>query len=334
MNHEWNRRQIMRLGVMASAAVALPGLAGCSGKGGADAAGSAKWSYLSPGFTMLIARYIQNAKLAEKLGLSLAQPNEYTTVSTYYNDFAAEQYDICIGSWDTFAARYQAGVPLRYLCSISSAKMIMMVTRDPAVKSIEDIRGKTLAAAQSTGTYRMVSAIIRERYKLQLGSDIPVLSVDNPAAAMTIAMAGRASAGLSWEPNVTAAITREPSMRPFLNAADAYREIMGTDLPYFGVAIRKGWAEANPDKVALVRKMFQTAVSDIVTDPDRATGIAGDTGFPPEVISKAVQSGRLALQFASMVDAGEREALVKASAFFARNKVIDKPLDDGFFITQ
>ena len=64
----------------------------------------------------------------------------YTAVSTYYNDFVAGNYDVCIGSWDTFAARYQAGVPIKYLCSITDANMIALLAPRSGVSDVAACR--------------------------------------------------------------------------------------------------------------------------------------------------------------------------------------------------
>ena len=99
----------------------------------AQPATSTRWAYLAPGFTALMAPYIATKNLSEKFGANLASPTEYTTVSTYYNDFTAGNYDVCIGSWDVFAARYQAGVQIRLLCTITTADMIMILTGDKTI---------------------------------------------------------------------------------------------------------------------------------------------------------------------------------------------------------
>src|SRR3954469_23166144 len=80
----------------------------------ARAAGiQASWANLSPGFTILVTEYMAAKKLDERNGLALGKPTNYTSVSTYYQDFVAGSFDICIGTWDTFAARYLAGVPIQ-----------------------------------------------------------------------------------------------------------------------------------------------------------------------------------------------------------------------------
>ena len=293
-----------------------------------------RWAYLKPGFTTLVIQYIRAKSLGQKNGIVLGDPTEYSSVSTYYNDFSAGNYEVCIGSWDVFAARYQAGVPLQLLCGITTADMIFILTGDKTVTKVEDLKGKTLAAAQSTGTFRMVSALIKERYGLELGRDVEIQGVDNPAAAVTLVMADRASGGLSWEPNISAALHRRPDLRTIFNAGQAYREQTQLDLPYFGVAVLRDWAKQNPDLVKGVRQTFADCIAGINKKPQDAVDAAGaGSGFAPEIMTDAIASHRLNFSFASMADAKDRATLMKAGDFMQRNGLLTKPLDAGFFVT-
>ncbi|MEP9349141.1 PhnD/SsuA/transferrin family substrate-binding protein [Xanthobacter sp. KR7-225] len=326
------RRTFLGASFGASLAGGAIGVAGRAAPAFAQAAAPVRWASLAPGFTILVVQYILAQKLAEKHGVPLAAPTQYTAVSTYYNDFAAGNYDVCIGSWDTFAARQQAGVPIEMLCSITTADMIYIVTGDPAVTDVASLKGKTLAAAQSTGTFRMVAALIKELNGIELGKDVTIQGVDNPAAAMTLVMANRAEAGLSWEPNVTAALMRDAKLRPLFNAGESYRKATGLELPYFGVAVRRELAEKNPDLARRVRAMFEDCLARINADPKQAVAVAGqNSGFPQEVLAEAITSRRLRFQFGSMASAEGRATVTKASAFLARNGLLQKPVDDGFF---
>src|SRR5882757_8023014 len=140
----------------------------------AQAAIPVRWASLQPGFTVLPVQYILANALGRANGLSLPDPAPYTAVSTYYNDFVAGNYDVCIGSWDTFAARYQAGVPIRYLCTISDANMIALLAPKSGVSDVANLKGKTIAALQSTGTYRMVRALIKEAFGFDMEKDATI----------------------------------------------------------------------------------------------------------------------------------------------------------------
>lgn len=295
----------------------------------------ARWAYLRPGFTVLIANYMKAKELPKKNGAMMSEPVEYTAVSTYYNDFTAGNMDISIGSWDVFAARYQAGVPLQLLCTITSADMIAIVTGNKSVTKLEDLRGKTLAALQSSGTFRMVTALLQEGHGIQLGKDVIVQGVDNPAAAMTLVMANRSDAGLSWEPNISAALQKRPDLRSVFNMGEAYRAQTQLDMPYFGIAVRRDWAKQNSDQVKRVRQAFADCIDGINEKPDEAVQLAGaGSGFPPEVMADAIRSRRLRFRFGSMALDTERKAVTVASEFMARNKLLTKPVDDAFFASS
>ena len=144
-----------------------------------------RWAALTPGFTVLPVQYVLANKLGGKHGIKLDDPTAYTAVSTYYNDFVAGNYDVCIGSWDTFASRYLAGVPIRYLCTITTAEMIAVLAPKGGITELPQIKGKVFAGLQSTGTYRMFKALVREVYGFDIEKDATVQSVDNPAATVT-----------------------------------------------------------------------------------------------------------------------------------------------------
>lgn len=296
----------------------------------------ARWSYLEPGFTVLLVKYMMSKKFAEETSAWLAAPQQYTTVSTYYNDFAIGNYDICMGSWDVFAQRHQAGVPIKLLCTISTADMISIVTSEKAIKSVTDLRGKTLAAPQSTGTFRIVGALVKESYGLKVGSDIDVLGTDNPASSMTLAMANRADAGLSWEPNVTSGMTRQPDLRVIFNAGQAYRNIAsGSDLPYFAFAVRAEWAQQHPDLVVKLRDVVGRCINEIVDNPEEVLKIVGDSaGFPASILLEAIKSKRLSYRFGSMTSADERQSVIKAGEFMKRNGLLNKSVDQDFFVSS
>jgi len=292
-----------------------------------------RWASLQPGFTVLPVQYILANGLGGKNGLSFPDPAPYTAVSTYYNDFVAGNYDVCIGSWDTFAARYQAGVPIKYLCTITDANMIALLAPKGGVDNVSQLKGKTIAALQSTGTYRMVRALINEAFRFDIEKEATIQNVDNPAASVTLLMADRADAALSWEPNITTGLMKKPDLRVLLKAGDAYRRLSGgLELPYFGVAIRKELADANPGIAAKVSKIFEDCLSGINADTAKAVDLFGSkTGVAPDTLKEAMSSKRLAFNYRPMSDELSRSSILLASEFLARSGLLTKPVDQNFF---
>ena len=291
-----------------------------------------KWASLAPGFTILITEYIVAKGLDKKHGINLGKPTAYTSVTTYYNDFVAGQYDVCIGTWDTFAARYLAGVPIRFTSAISTGNMINIVVPGNGATSLKALEGKTIAAPQSTGTYRLTKAIIKELTGTDLESSMRVQNVDNPAAAVTLVMANRADAALSWEPNISSAITKVPDMRVLYNTGEEYRKRMGLDLPYFGVGVRADALARDPALAGRLDRVFADCVNGILANVDEAVSLVGSqSGIPADVLKLAIGSGRMQLKHLSMSDPKGREAVTTAANFLLKNELLPRPLDDKFF---
>jgi NitT/TauT family transport system substrate-binding protein len=291
-----------------------------------------KWANLSPGFTILISEYMRAKDIAKKHGLNLAKPTTYGSVSTYYNDFVAGNYDVCIGSWDTFAARYIAGVPLQFVCGITTANMINIVAPKDGAASIKQLEGKLLAAPQSTGTYRMTRAVVKELEGMDIETAMKVQNVDNPAASVTLVMANRADAGLSWEPNISSGIKKVPDLRVLYNVGEEYKKKTNLDLPYFGVAVRKEAVARDPSIVGKLNAAFAECLNGITGNVDQAVEIVGErTGIPPEVMALAISSNRLQFKHISMANDEGRETIRAASAFLIRNKMLPQAVDRNFF---
>lgn len=310
---------------LAGATIGIPQLARAQGAG-------LKWASLLPGFTVLITEYIVAKGLDKKHGVNLGLPNAYTSVGTYYNDFVAGQYDVCIGTWDTFAARYLAGVPIRFLCSISTGNMINIIAPGSGPATLKELEGKTLATPQSTGTYRLTRAIIKDLIGTDIESAMKVQNVDNPAAAVTLVMANRADAALSWEPNISSGIKKVPDMRIVFNTGEEYRKKKGLDLPFFGVAIRQEALAKDAGIAGRLDKVFADCVAGIMGNVDDATTlVASKSGIPADVMKLAITSGRMQLKHLSMADETGRKAVKTAADLLGKNGLLPRALDDKFF---
>jgi NitT/TauT family transport system substrate-binding protein len=328
--HDDQRRRFLK-------AAAAQGLALGAGSFGLHSLAQAaesnlKWANLTPGFTILVTEYMLAKGIDRKYGLNLGQPTSYSAVSTYYNDFVAGNFDVCPGSWDTFGARYLSGVPVQLACIISTGVMINIVTPKDGPTSLDQLKGKILAAPQSTGTYRMTRAIIKELHGIDIETDTKVQNVDNPAASVTLVMANRADAALSWEPNISSGLKRVPDMRILYNAGEDYKKKVGLDLPYFGVALKKDLVAKDPTLAKRVDQAFGECIRGITANVQDAVNIAGGkAGIPADVLTTAISSGRLQLKHLSMGDEVGRKSVITCSEFLAKTKAFPRPVDNGFF---
>jgi len=165
------------------------------------------------------------------------------------------------------------------------------------------------------GTAEVVDATLKA-FRFDIEKEATIQNVDNPAASVTLLMADRADAALSWEPNITTGLMKKPDLRVILKAGDVYRRLSGgLELPYFGVAIRKELADANPGIVAKVSKVFEDCLSGINADTAKAVDLFGSkTGVAPDTLKEAMSSKRLAFNYRPMSD--ELSATKKSLIFW------------------
>lgn len=323
-----NRRDVLSAGL--GAALALP--AASRGWAAAEAT-NVRWASLTPGFTVLVTEFVRYHKLDQKNGFTLGTPTSYSSVPTYYSDFDVGNYDVCIGSWDTFAVRYLGGVPCKYICTITTGDMInFMSSKKAGLKSIDDIVGKVVAAPQSTGTYRMARAVLKEFHKIDLETAAKVQNVTNPAASVSLLRAGAVQAALTWEPNVSAGLAEDPDLQVLFNVGESFSKATGSVLPYFGIAARRELLEKDKKIGSRIDGVFRDCIAGILGDVPAAVKIVGErTGFKPAVLTEAINSKRLSFKYMSMNDPEARKTTEKAIDFCVRNKLIASKPDDGFF---
>jgi NitT/TauT family transport system substrate-binding protein len=287
---------------------------------------------LATGVSVIVDAYMQAKRFDLKNDVDLVAVNSYTSIANYYNDFAAGTFDVAIGSWDTFAQMYGRGIPIRLACTAASAELVSIVAAKNGPATIEELRGKTLAAVQASGSYKLSKMVIQDIWGIALEKDVPVENVPNPAQALTMIMADRAAAALSWEPSVSGAIARVPDMMPIFNLGAAYRQHRHGALPYFTYAIQSAVLKGRPDLAARVAKSFTDCIAEIMADPSEAIALAApEMKIAPQALRIGFDSGRLQLKAEPMSNPATRRAVARAADYMHRNGGLADSVDDGFF---
>jgi NitT/TauT family transport system substrate-binding protein len=293
---------------------------------------TATWATATPGFSVVLMDYIRSRKLDEKHGLRMPEPRLYTSITSLVNDFVAGSFELLTGSWDGTLAQYNAGVPVQHLGSFTTAAMIGVVVKGDALSSVSNLRGKTVAAPIQFGPYRMTRALIRELHGFDLEKEATVQNSDSPATSVTLVMAGRADAAFAWEPMISGGMLQERDLKLIFNLGEAYKAHTGQDLQFFNVGLRKSLMDRSPGIAQRLDAMFADCVNGIENEFDQVVEEFGKRSLYPESTLRAARSsGRLYLRYASSSDASAKNGVQEASTFLARNGIVTKPADPGFF---
>ena len=291
------------------------------------------WATFTPGFVPAFMDYVLAKGFDRANGVILEPPMPYSSLTSYYGDFVAGAFDICFGSWDTFAVRSFAGVPMRYLCGINPGDLLNIVTLSDSIRSVEDLRGKTLAAPTSSGTFRLMKSLVHSFHGVDLEKETSIQTVDHPLGGVTLVLADRADAAMTWEPSVAIGVSKNAKLRVLLNIGEAYRKHEGVEMPFLGLAIRQQALDRYPGVATSLFKTFAAAVDGINREPDAAYRVSEKaTGLPASTLIAATQSGRLKYAFAAMSDPASRRAVIRSSEILAAEKDLPKPVTDNFFV--
>lgn len=144
-----------------------------------------------------------------------------------------------------------------------------VVTQQPGIKTIADLRGKQLAAAHGTTNYAMFEWLAKQQ-----GVDPTSFSVINTATPglISYAIANRADAVQLWEPAYSLLIARKPDIRTIdLHIASTWRKAGGGEhIPYLGVAAHLDWIAKHPTLIAPLYRTYQAAAQWAAANPDAA----------------------------------------------------------------
>ena len=298
---------------------------------GADAMPRVTYVALATGFSVILSEYMAAKRFDLKHGVNIDVVNTYVSVSNYYNDFTAGTFEMGIGAWDTWASRYLAGVPLKLVSIVTDYDLVNVVAMKSGPASITDLKGKTLAAILSSGAYRVAKHAFSAFHGIRLETDVKVQNTESPAGAVAMVLGGSADAGVTWEPNVSVGMEREPKLTAIYNVGEDYRKHAGLDLPYFSIALRDEAEKRHPGVAAKIAAAMEDCSRSVMANVDEAVRLSAKKMHVSEAALKmAFSSGRLAFKPLSMQDPAGRATMLKAADYLAKQGVLEKPVGPGF----
>ena len=152
-----------------------------------------------------------------------------SAIPVYYGSIANGDADLIVGGPHVFQKMILEGVPIKILATWAPLDVLSVITADPAIKSLADLKGKSLAAAVGSSEYQ-VTAIYGRKLGLTFGTDVTVVSAAPPLARAQLE-AKRVDAAMLWEPTTTLALRDNP----------AFRVIMSGDTAWKAIANVRGW---------------------------------------------------------------------------------------------
>ena len=244
-----------------------------------------------PVFNPLVWNIMKARGFDAKHGFEL-DIHAYPSISAFYAGFATGETDALIGGPTIFQKLYQEGVPLRIIATGFTLSDLVIFAKDPAIKSLADLKGKQLAIDMGGSQFQVVK-IYAAAKGIDLGKDIIVVNA-NFAVARAQLEASRVDAALVIEPLASIIIKQNPDWHVIFNGAEGWKEITGEAGWEIVPAMRADVIAKHPD----APKMLIAALQDVANVMHKETAAADKiavetTKLPPGILTAAVESGRL-----------------------------------------
>jgi NitT/TauT family transport system substrate-binding protein len=244
-----------------------------------------------PVFNPLVWNIMKARGLDAKHGFELdARP--YPSISAFYAAFATGETEVLIGGPTILQKLYQEGVPLRIITTGFTLSDLVIFAKDPAIKSLTDLKGKQLAIDMGGSQFQVVRMYAASK-GLEMGKDIVAVNA-NFAVARAQLEASRVDAALVIEPLASIILRQNPDWRVIFNGAQGWKEMTGVDGWELVTAMRADTIQRVPNAPKMLLAALQDVAKVMHEESQAADKIANETlKLPPGILTAAVTAKRL-----------------------------------------
>jgi len=132
---------------------------------------------------------------------------------------------------------------------------------DPAIKTVQDLKGKTVAATQAAASTDYATRIVLRRFGLVPDKDVKILFTGSMPALVTTVKSGNAVAGLMSAPTTIQAM--ELGLKPILNVTE-----LNIPFVFVGVCTTRRMIQQKPDQINRFLRAYIEALAVIRSDKE------------------------------------------------------------------
>jgi ABC-type nitrate/sulfonate/bicarbonate transport system substrate-binding protein len=159
------------------------------------------------------------------------------------------------------------GADTVYIAS-TAARFIFRLYGDPSIKTVADLKGKTIAVTQPAASTDYASRMLLRRFGLLPDKDVKILYAGSSPALLTTLKAGNAAAGLMNAPVIFQA--QELGLKQILNVTE-----LNIPFIFVGVVTTRKVLQQKPDAVTRYLRGYTEAISIILRDKETALKVMG-----------------------------------------------------------
>lgn len=162
--------------------------------------------------------------------------------------------------------------------AVNTLGVLYLVENGETVKSLSNLAGKTVYLPGSGSNPEYVLKTL-----LELSGLTDKVTLDytyaTPDELTTALASGKASLGVIPEPKVTAAMTKNASLKVAVDFSKEWKALTGTELVQGCIIARKEFIDAHPVSVDNFLKAYEESVNTLNSDPEKAAAAVVAAGI-------------------------------------------------------
>ena len=215
------------------------------------------------------------------------------------------EYDIAAVPTNLAASLYQKSQGKVKVVAVNTLGVLYIVTKDNAISSVEDLKGKTILASGQGTIAEYALNYVLESNELAIGTDVTIEFATEHAESVTKALAGGYDAVLLPEPFVSQIITKDASFSVAINITEEWEKTGDCTLAMGCIAVNSKFYEENKEAVKTFIAEYNESVNYVNGNINDASIIIEKHGIMPAAVAvKAIPNANIVcLTGAEMKDA-------------------------------
>ncbi|MHB1154899.1 MAG: ABC transporter substrate-binding protein [Eubacteriales bacterium] len=181
--------------------------------------------------------------------------------------------------------------------AVNTLGVLYMLENGNTINSINDLRGKTIYATGQASTPEYILRHILIQNDIDPDKDVTIEYYAAHAELATVISSGDIILGMLPEPNVSAVLSANPSVRIALNLTDEWNKISGdTSMLIQGcVIVNKAFAEANKKAVDNFLTEYKKSIDYVNANISEAAQLIADNGILSKaaIVEKAIPNSNI-----------------------------------------
>ena len=204
------------------------------------------------------------------------------------------EYDIAAIPTNLAASLYQKSQGKVKVIAVNTLGVLYIVTKDGAVDSVDDLKGKTILASGQGTIAEYALNYVLESNNLVIGEDVTIEFATEHAESVTKALAGGYDAILLPEPFVSQINTKDSSFTVGINITEEWEKTGDCTLTMGCIAVNAKFYEENKEAVKNFLADYSESVNYVNANiEDAATLIEAHDIMPAAVAKKAIPNANI-----------------------------------------